>query len=266
MTSSGAIIPARAPASIDMLQIVMRPSIESASTARAGVLDHVALAAGDADLADRGQHHVLRREPERQLAGERDAHRLRQRLRQRLRRQHVLDLGRADAERERAERAVRRGVAVAADDRHPRLRQAELRPDHVHDPLAAAPGREQAHTELLAVRGERVELRPRELVGDRPVHRRDVVVHRRDRQLGPPNSAAVQAERLERLRARHLVHEMQVDVEQRRRAVLLGDEVRVPDLAKQRAHRSRSAAYDPNRRSSRVSSRSSRSAGPTCSS
>ena len=33
MTSSGAIIPARAPASIDMLQTVIRPSIESASIA-----------------------------------------------------------------------------------------------------------------------------------------------------------------------------------------------------------------------------------------
>ncbi len=32
-------------------------------------------------------------------------------LQQRLRRQHVLDLGRADAERQRAQRAVRRGVA-----------------------------------------------------------------------------------------------------------------------------------------------------------
>ncbi len=33
MTSSGAISPARAPASIDMLQTVMRPSMDSASTA-----------------------------------------------------------------------------------------------------------------------------------------------------------------------------------------------------------------------------------------
>ena len=32
MVASGAIIPARAPASIDMLQIVIRPSIESAVT------------------------------------------------------------------------------------------------------------------------------------------------------------------------------------------------------------------------------------------
>ena len=66
------------------------------------------------------EDHVLRRHAAGQVALERDAHRLRPLLRQRLRREHVLDLGRADAERERAERAVRRRVAVAADDRHAR--------------------------------------------------------------------------------------------------------------------------------------------------
>ena len=53
----------------------------------------------------------------RQLADELELHRLRPLLEQRLRREDVLDLGRADPERERAERAVGRGVAVAADDR-----------------------------------------------------------------------------------------------------------------------------------------------------
>ena len=51
--------PARAPASIAMLQTVMRPSIDSARIARAGELDRVAGAAGGADLADDGQHDVL---------------------------------------------------------------------------------------------------------------------------------------------------------------------------------------------------------------
>ena len=41
-----------------------------------------------------------------------------------------------------AERAVRRRVAVAAGDRHARLRQPELGPDHVHDALVRrSPGR-----------------------------------------------------------------------------------------------------------------------------
>ena len=58
--------------------------------------------------------------PSGQLALEADPQRARLALLQRLRREHVLDLGRADPERERAERAVRRRVRVAADDRHAR--------------------------------------------------------------------------------------------------------------------------------------------------
>ena len=106
-------------------------------------------------------------------------------------------------------------------------------------PLPVANSRTPNSSQFAA---QRVELRLRELVGDRPGDGRDVVIHRRDRQVGPPHRAAVQPQRLERLRARHLVHEMEVDVEERRLAGLLGDEVRVPDLAEERAHRSRSAA------------------------
>ena len=61
-------MPARAPASMVMLQIVIRPSIESASIAGPRVLDRVTDAAGDADPADRAEHHVLRGHAERQLA------------------------------------------------------------------------------------------------------------------------------------------------------------------------------------------------------
>jgi hypothetical protein len=66
-----------------------------------------------------------------------DAHleRLRPALEQRLGGEDVLDLGRADAERQRAEGAMGGGVRVAAHDRHPRLCQPQLRTDDVHDPL-----------------------------------------------------------------------------------------------------------------------------------
>jgi len=46
------------------------------------------------------------------------------RLHEALRGEHVLDFAGADAERERAERAVRGSVAVSADDGLPRLRDA----------------------------------------------------------------------------------------------------------------------------------------------
>ena len=64
-----------------------------------------------------------------------DPHRPRLRLDEALGGEHVLDLARPDPERERAEGSVRRGVRIAADDRHPRLGDAELGPDHVDDPL-----------------------------------------------------------------------------------------------------------------------------------
>ena len=104
-----------------MLQTVIRPSMERVRIAVPGVLEHVALAARHAELADRREHHVLGCEPERQRPDEVDLHRARPRLRQRLGREDVLHLGRADPDRQRTDGAVRRGVAVAADDRHPRL-------------------------------------------------------------------------------------------------------------------------------------------------
>ena len=58
-----------------------------------------------------------------EVALDRHGHGLRAHLGQGLGGQHVLDLAGADAEGERAEGAVGRGVAVAADDRHARLGQ-----------------------------------------------------------------------------------------------------------------------------------------------
>ena len=71
-----------------------------------------------------------------QLAVDRDAHVLGLLLRQRLGGEHVLDLAGADAVRQRAEGAVRGGVAVAADDGGAGQRKALLGSDHVHDALA----------------------------------------------------------------------------------------------------------------------------------
>src|SRR5262249_1921559 len=97
-------------------------------------------------------------------------------------------------------RAVRRGMRVAADDRHARLREAELRADHVHDPLAAAPGRIEGHAELLAVLAQRLELLLRQRVNRRVVTGGDVVIHRRERQVWTPPGPSREPKRLERLR------------------------------------------------------------------
>ena len=72
----------------------------------------------------------------RQRAVDGDPHVLRLLLDQRLGGEHMLDLRGADAVGERAEGAVGRGVAVAADDGHAGQREALLRPDDVDDALA----------------------------------------------------------------------------------------------------------------------------------
>ena len=123
------------------------------------------------DLADRAENEVLRRDAEAGLSLIRDAHRLRTSLEQALGREHVLDLGSADRQCKRSERAVRRGVRVTAGDRDSRLREAELRTDHVDDPLAPAAGRIERDAELLAVAAERLQLLVRQRVRRRVVAR-----------------------------------------------------------------------------------------------
>ena len=150
-----------------------------------------------------------------------------------LRRKHMLDLARSDAKRERTERAVRRGVRVATHDRHARLRYSELGADDVDDPLPVRPERVRRHAELGAVALEGFDLHARKLVLDprgegRAVGRR-VVVGGRERAVGPAHAPAREPQAVERLRARDLVHEVQVDVQQP-----VGDLVRLPELLEQR--------------------------------
>ena len=94
---------------------------------RPGVLDRVTGRTRGPDLRDDREDDVLRGHARGEFAVDRDAQRLRPLLPDRLRGEHVRHFRRADAERQRAERAVRRRMAVAAHDEHPRLRQALLR-------------------------------------------------------------------------------------------------------------------------------------------
>ena len=139
-----------------MLQTVMRPSTDSARMALPAI-DGMAGAAGRADDADDVQHHVLAVQPK----GNSPSTLISMLLaffEQRLRRQHVLDLGRADAESQRAQRAVRAGVRVAADHGHAGQRGALLRSDHVHDALTQIIHAEFGDAVLVAVGVQRVHL------------------------------------------------------------------------------------------------------------
>ena len=83
-----------------------------------------------------------------------------------------------------------------------------------------------------------IDLHARELVADllrgRGAVCRDVVVRRGESAVGAAHRPAREPQRLERLRRGDLVHEVEVDVEQR-----VGDLVGLPDLVEHRlGHRS----------------------------
>ena len=81
------------------------------------------------------KRHVLGAHPGRQFSLEPDAHGLGFDLPDRLGGQNMCHLGRADAEGQRPEGTMGRGMAITTDDQAARQGQALLRPDHVDDPL-----------------------------------------------------------------------------------------------------------------------------------
>jgi hypothetical protein len=87
--------------------------------------------------------------------------------------------------------------------------------------------------ELLAVAFKRLDLLTRKFVRDLLCHgdpfRRDVVVGCGNRAVGSAHLSARHPQSVEGLSGRHLVHEMQVDVEQ-----TVTDLVLLPDLVEQR--------------------------------
>ena len=148
----------------------------------------------------------------------------------------MLDLRRADAVRERAEGAVRGGVAVAADDGRARQREALLRPDDVNDALAAVELVVIFDAEFLRVDRQLLDLLAAFGIGDAAgaVGGLDVVVDDGERLLRRAHLASGHAKPLESLRAGDLVHEVAVDIDQARPARGL-DDVVVPDLVVKRA-------------------------------
>ncbi len=129
-------MPARAPPSIDMLQTVMRPSIESARMASPAysMTEPVPPAVPISPMMARMMSLAVT--PAGKRAVDLDQHVLGLLLDQRLGRQHMLDLRGADAMGQRAEGAMRRGVAVAADDGGAGQGEALLGADDVDDALA----------------------------------------------------------------------------------------------------------------------------------
>ena len=171
-------------------------------------------------------------DPAGKLTVDRDRHGLLCQLRKRLGGEHVLDLACSDAERQGAKRAVCTRVAVPTDNGHAGLGETEFGPDHVHDALIGIAHRVVGHAELSGIRPQNVELLLRDRVGDRHglVGRWHIVIFGGDGQIGPSYRSAAESESLEGLWRSDLVHQVQVDVEQRLAIVVGLDDVVVPDL------------------------------------
>src|SRR5690606_31823404 len=184
-------------------------------------------------LGDHREDDVLRRHAGLQLAVDVDRHGLEGLERQSLRRHDVLNLARADTERESTESAVRRGVTVTTHDRQAGHRQAKLRADDVHDALLCVTERVQANAELCGVLSQRLDLRAAGEVGNGLVdlERRRVVVFRADGEVDASQRTTLRAKTIEGLRARDLVNEVEIDVDEVRLLALTPhDNVVIPQF------------------------------------
>src|SRR5207237_3654171 len=117
----------------------------------AAELDHVTAAAADADARDDREDEVLRGDARAETPVDAYLERPRPPLQHALRGEDMRHFARSDAEGERAESAVRAGVAVAAHDGAARVGDAHLRTDHVHDALPFGTERVQLDAELLVI-------------------------------------------------------------------------------------------------------------------
>ncbi len=230
--SSGAIMPARAPPSIDMLQTVMRPSIDSARMASPAysMTEPVPPAVPISPMMARMMSFAptpLGATPSTRtsmflallwisvcVASTCSTSRC------------------ADAVRQRAERAMCGGVAVAADNRRAGQREALLGADDVDDALALVALVEIFDAEVFRVLGQRLDLNAAVVVGDAlgAIGGRHVVIDDSQRLFRRAHLAARHAETFERLRARDLVDQMPVDIEQARAVRLAIHDVVVENL------------------------------------
>jgi len=143
----------------------------------------------------------------------------------------MFDLGGADAVGHAGKGAMRAGVRVATDDRHAGQCRAALRADDMDDPLPRILERKVGQRPDLADVGvERLDLQPRHRVLDAavPVIGRRVVVGGGDDRRRAPGLASGELQALEGLRAGDFVHQVAVDVDQRRAIGFLMDDVVLP--------------------------------------
>ncbi len=190
-----------------------------------------------ASLADDPKRDVLGTHPIAERAADRDTHVLGLGLNQGLGGENMLDLGGADAMRERAEGAMRRGMAVAADDRRAGQGKALFGADDMDDALAKIPLIKIFDAELPGIRGELFDLNAAFGIVDslRAIGCRYIVIDDREGFLRRPDWPSAQPQLLKSLGACYLMHQMTVDINQAHAIGFGVDQMVVPDLIVKRA-------------------------------
>src|SRR5690554_800365 len=188
-----------------------------------------------ADLADDGQNHILAGHTRAKLAVHLHQHVLHFLLNQALGRQHVLYFRGTDTMSQATKGAVGRCVGITTDNAHTRQGCPLLRPDHMHYALALVFDLEFQNPELIAVLVQSLHLGAGNGVNDAvdafvTIGSRHVMIRRRDVGINPPGLAVGQAQTFKRLRRRHFVQQLPVDVDQRGAIVPLFDQMVVPQL------------------------------------
>ena len=226
-------MPARAPASMLMLQMVMRPSIESARMAEPAYSMTQPVAPSVPILPMMARMMSLAVTP----VGSSPSTAMRKVL--------GLDCGSVCVASTCSTSLVPmpnasapnapwvRGVRVAADDGHAGLGDAEFGADDVDDALLARVDVVELDAEVGAVLAQRGDLRGGDLVDDVEAafdgggH---VVIDGGDAAVGAAHLAAGEAQAFKSLRRSDLVEQLQVDVEQRGLALRLDHDVLLPDF------------------------------------
>ena len=203
---------------------------------RAGIFERIADTPGDADLSDEREDDILHRHAGMQFAIEHDAHAFLLALTQRLRGEDAFAFTRADAERHGAEGAVRAGVAVAANQGRTRQREAQFRPDDVDDTVPMIVHGDVGDGEAPRILGQARDLPGSETVGKRIGAKacRHGMIGDGDVRIRPPQRAIFADQTGESLRARDLLDQMTIDVDQRVPIVIGLDDMRSPNLVVQR--------------------------------
>ena len=241
MVSSGAIMPARPPASIDMLQTVSRPSMREAADGGAGIFDGMPDGPRGADLGDDGEDDVLGED----ALGEPPSTAILSVLGFCCQSDWVASTcPTSEAPMPKASAPSAPWVEVwriAAHQGEARLGQALLGTDDVDDALARVAQVEDGHPVLGRVERDQLDHAARLGIGDRrdvAACRRHVMVRCSEGALGPAQLETPLGQDLEGM-ARAVVDQVAVDVEERLPVVALDDLVALPDLLEECLRRRR---------------------------